>query len=224
MKFFRLIRSGIEIAPLLTEIQAKQEAWLLNTSRQDKVQVQRDTNTIFLRGHVRRPDLQVNENQESRFTDTSKSFPRAVALMTSFAKEMNAHLSRATIVRLKPKSKVFRHVDAGSYYFVRDRYHIVLYSSAGSVMVSGNEWVRMREGELWWFDNKQYHEACNESDEWRIHYIFDLLPIAYEHLAVNPIPPDELSSLESPAKDSLPSFCPRKVLFSAISDEAILRS
>jgi len=34
----------------------------------------------------------------------------------------------------------------------------------------------MREGELWWFDNKQYHEACNESDEWRIHYIFDLLP------------------------------------------------
>src|SRR6202167_5360905 len=204
MKFFRLIRSGIEIAPLLTEIQAKQEAWLLNTSRQDKVQVQRDTNTIFLRGHVRRPDLQVNENQESRFTDTSKSFPRAVALMTSFAKEMNAHLSRATIVRLKPKSKVFRHVDAGSYYFVRDRYHIVLYSSAGSVMVSGNEWVRMREGELWWFDNKQYHEAYNESGEWRIHYIFDLLATDYSDLAVNPIflPPEPVKSPE-PAASAL---------------------
>src|ERR1700691_3075186 len=226
MKFFRLIRSGIEIAPLLTEIQAKQEAWLLNTSRQDKVQVQRDTNTIFLRGHVRRPDLQVNENQESRFTDTSKSFPRAVALMTSFAKEMNAHLSRATIVRLKPKSKVFRHVDAGSYYFVRDRYHIVLYSSAGSVMVSGNEQVRMREGELWWFDNKQYHEAHNESEEWRIHYIFDLLPAAYSQLAVNCVfltpvenkpPGNQPPSVQSAALPYL------DLLSSAIRERAIVR-
>ena len=29
--------------------------------------------------------------------------------------------------------------------------------------MSGVEEVRMREGELWWFDNKQYHESYNES-------------------------------------------------------------
>lgn len=38
--------------------------------------------------------------------------------------------------------------------------------------MSGGETVRMREGELWWFDNKQYHESHNESEDWRIHYIF----------------------------------------------------
>ena len=27
----------------------------------------------------------------------------------------------------------------------------------------------MREGELWWFDDKQYHESYNESGDWRIH-------------------------------------------------------
>ncbi len=53
--------------------------------------------------------------------------------------------------------------------------------------MSGDEAVRMRTGELWWLNNKQFHEAHNESDEWRIHYIFDLLPVAYEHLAVNPL-------------------------------------
>jgi aspartyl/asparaginyl beta-hydroxylase (cupin superfamily) len=193
MKFFRLIRSGIDVAPLLAEVRAQEQAWLLNTSRQDRIRVQRDTNTIFIRGAVPRPDLHANENQESRFTGVSKLFPKAVALMTGFANEMNAHLSRATIVRLKPKSQVSSHTDAGSYYFIRDRYHLALYSTAGSVLLSGDEQVRMREGELWWFNNKQYHEAYNESDEWRIHYIFDLLPVAFEHLAVNPLPPPEPS-------------------------------
>ena len=34
----------------------------------------------------------------------------------------------------------------------------------------------MQEGELWWFDNDQMHEAFNDGDEDRIHIIFDLLP------------------------------------------------
>jgi aspartyl/asparaginyl beta-hydroxylase (cupin superfamily) len=35
----------------------------------------------------------------------------------------------------------------------------------------------MREGELWWFDNKQEHEARNDSEYDRIHLIFDLEPL-----------------------------------------------
>ncbi len=42
-------------------------------------------------------------------------------------------------MRLKPKSQVFRHIDEGSYYFLRDRFHLVLRSSAGSVLMSGGE-------------------------------------------------------------------------------------
>ena len=113
MKYFRLIRSGIDVAPLLEEIHSQEQAWLLNTSRQEKIQVQRDTNTIFISSPVARPDLNVNENQESRFTTLSASFPKAVDFMMSVAQEMNAQLSRATIVRLKPKSQVLRHTDAG---------------------------------------------------------------------------------------------------------------
>jgi hypothetical protein len=187
MRFFRRIRSQVDTDTLLAEIRENEHAWTLNCSRQEKLQVQRDTNTIFIRSLIRRPDLNSNENQESKFTTISNSFPQAVAFMKGFADEMNAHLSRATIVRLKPKSQVLRHIDAGSYYFIRDRYHLVLYSTVGSILISGDEQVRMLAGELWWFNNKQFHEAHNESDEWRIHYIFDLLPKAYEHLAVNPL-------------------------------------
>ncbi len=218
MKYFQLMRSGIDVAPLLEEVHAREQAWLLNTSRQDKIRVQRDTNTIFLSGPVPRPDLNVNENQETTFTAVSKLFPRAVAFMTGVAKAMNSQLSRATIVRLKPKSRVARHIDGGSYYFIRDRFHLVLYSSAGSVLMSGGEQVRMQEGELWWFDNKQYHESHNESDEWRIHYIFDLLPEVHRHLAVNCVfvPPE-------PAETKPPRAESAQLLSSAIRERAIVR-
>jgi hypothetical protein len=187
MRFLRLIRSGIDIGPLMAEVRSNEIAWMLNTSRQDKLRVQRDTNTIFIRGQVKRLDLNPNENQESKLTAVSRLFPRARAFMEGFATAMDARLSRATIVRLKPRSQVFRHIDIGSYYFIRDRYHLVLYSATGSSLTSGDESVRMHIGELWWINNKQFHEASNDSDEWRIHYIFDLLPSRYMHLAVNPL-------------------------------------
>lgn len=235
MKYFRLIRSGIEVAPLLAEVYSQEQAWLLNTSRQEKIQVQRDTNTIFISSPVARPDLNVNENQESNLTPLSRLFPRAVAFMTGIAKDLNCHLSRATIVRLKPKSRVSRHIDGGSYYLIRDRFHLVLYSSAGSVLKSGGEQVRMREGELWWFDNKQYHEAYNDSDEWRIHYIFDLLPAALSHLAVNcvllpaepaqhPEPAAENKAMENkPSREQSAARANLDVLSSAIRECAIVR-
>jgi aspartyl/asparaginyl beta-hydroxylase (cupin superfamily) len=187
MKFFRRLGSGVNVAPLLAEIEACGDAWLHNTSRQDKISVQRHTNTIFLRSAVRRPDLSINENQESCLTQIAGNFPRAIALMAEVARRLNAELSRANIVRLAPHSKVHRHIDTGSYYLIRDRYHFVLHSPTGSVLVSGDEQVRMLPGELWWFDNKQHHWAENESDEWRLHYIFDLLPKAYKPLARNPL-------------------------------------
>ena len=199
---------------MLEEIRSQEEAWLIDTGRQSKIRVQRDTNTIFLRGAVPRPDLNINENQETRLTSASKLFPRALAFMTEFAQEMNSQLSRATIVRLKPGSRVYRHIDEGSYYFLRDRFHLVLQSSAGSVLMSGGEQVRMREGELWWFDNKQDHESVNESGDWRIHFIFDLLPEDHSDVAVNPILLPDNNPQPRTARD---------IVASAIRERAILR-
>ncbi len=65
MKYFKLIRSGIDVAPLLEEVHSQEQAWLIDTGRQDKIRVQRDTNTIFLSAAVHRPDLHINENQET---------------------------------------------------------------------------------------------------------------------------------------------------------------
>ena len=228
MQYFKLIRSGVDVAPLLEEVQSQPQAWLIDTARQDRIRAQRETNTIFLRSAVSRPDLHINENQESRLTSASKWFPMALAFMTEFAASMGCQLSRATIVRLKPKSQVFRHIDEGSYYFLRDRFHLVLKSAAGSVLMSGGEQVRMQEGELWWFDNKQHHEAYNDSGEWRVHYIFDLLSTDYIDLAVNPVfLPAAAKATQKTVEDHVQDNQPtpssaRDMVSSAIRERAIL--
>jgi len=96
MKFFRRIRAGIDVAPLLQEIAQNDGAWLADTSRQDNIQVQRDTNTIFLKRAVRRPDLNINENQESELTTVSKLFPqhqRGRSYLKLFFKNFSLRLS-----------------------------------------------------------------------------------------------------------------------------------
>ncbi|GAB4223663.1 MAG: hypothetical protein Tsb0032_26600 [Kiloniellaceae bacterium] len=180
MQFFRRIKAGIDPQPFLEEIASIEGAWDAATGRQDKIAVQREALAIPLRG-LRKSAIgerQRRDVHESRWTTGSKLYPTARRFLKDFAREQNALLSRAKIVCLPAGRRVYPHVDRGDYYAVRDRYHLVLRSAAGSWLKAGDEEVRMREGELWWFDNKQMHEAMNDGEQDRVHMIFDLLPRA----------------------------------------------
>ena len=179
MLHFTKIAENVEISPLLDEMDAAPEMWLVDTSRQRKVRCQRNTQNIFLRA-PRKPlppgEKNANNVHESRMAPAAKKFPCALAFCERIAEELEATLGRATLVTLLPKSQVFPHVDTGSYYRIRDRLHLVLKSPQGSPLAAGNETVVMHEGELWVFDNKIRHWAENASSEPRIHLIFDVLP------------------------------------------------
>jgi mannose-6-phosphate isomerase-like protein (cupin superfamily) len=177
---FELIRDGIDPTPFLDEINAIENVWDLNTSRQDKIKVQQEARAIALRG-LRKSAIKGRQRRdvhESRFTTMSKRFPYTMAFLQSFALEYGGELSRAKIVSLPPGHRVYPHIDRGEYYAVRDRFHLVLQGEAGSWLKAGEEQVELRTGELWRFDNKAVHEAFNGSDADRIHFIFDLRPEA----------------------------------------------
>lgn len=185
MKYFKRILNNVPTEPLLNEIASVDDAWAQVTGRQDKIAVQREALAIPLRG-MRKSMMYGRKNRdvhESRWTTVSESFPLARAFITDVATRLDADLSRAKIVCLPAGRVVYPHIDRGEYYRFRGRYHMVLKSTAGSWMKSGGEEVRMREGELWWFDNDQMHEARNDGDEDRIHIIFDLLPAALRDAA-----------------------------------------
>lgn len=177
LKEFRLIDPQVNIPPLLAEIAANADLWLRDTSRQDKVKVQRETQTIYLRSAVKPLPPGVthsNDVQPSQRTQVASRFPQIMGWLADLAQSVGGELGRATLVRLAPCGRVYRHIDQGEYYRLRDRYHLVLYSPAGSLLGAGAEWVRMQPGEFWWFNNKAPHEAYNEADDWRIHLIFDV--------------------------------------------------
>ncbi len=178
MRYFALIRDGIDPAPFLEEIASMNQAWDIATGRQDKIRVQREALAIPLRG-LRKSALQGRKRRdvcESRWTSGSKDFPLACEFIRDTASTLGCDPGRAKIVSLPPGRRVYPHIDRGDYYRLHGRFHLVLRSSHGSLLRAGKETQRLQPGELWWFDNKQVHEAWNDGTENRIHLIFDLLP------------------------------------------------
>jgi len=178
---FRLVRRGVDIAPFMAELASNADAWAIDSWRQQNVPAQRHTESIRLRSAVVSPGEDADDAQATRLAPTASRFPVALAFIDSIAAELHAEPQRAMYVRLAPHKNVYRHVDTGAYYRVRDRYHLVLGSADGSPLTSGSERCVLREGELWWFDNKLPHEAFNPGDSWRIHLIFDLLPHPHDN-------------------------------------------
>ena len=180
MQHFRRIRADVDLEPLLAELGRHDALWAAQPGRQLTAPAQRHTNAIPIRG-LRRSRIRGRRRRdlhESRYTSMAASFPATVAFIESFAADRQGSLGRARYARLPPGKTVLPHTDRGEYYRYRDRYHLVIRSEQGSLLRAGGETVRMREGELWWFDNKQIHEAFNDGDQDRIHMIFDLLPRA----------------------------------------------
>lgn len=181
---FKLIQSGIDPQPFLAEIASIDDAWDTATGRQDKIDVQREALSIPLRG-LRKSAIGTRKRRdvhESRWTNGSVNYLLARRFLEDIAAAEDSLLSRAKIVCLPAclpaGRRVYPHTDRGEYYRVRNRYHLVLRSASGSWLRAGQEEVRMKKGELWWFDNNEVHEAHNDGDQDRIQLIFDLLPCA----------------------------------------------
>ena len=195
MLCFSRLAERVDITPFLEELDAAPEMWSADTSRQRKIRCQRHTRNIFLRT-ARKPfppgAKNANDVHESRVARAASKFPRTLAFCEHIARDLGAELGRATLVMLLPKCRVYPHVDAGAYYRIRDRLHLVLKSRHGSPLTAGGETAVMREGELWAFDNKARHFAENPSSEPRVHLIFDVLPAPGRGFHV--LPPDAARS------------------------------
>ena len=178
MRYFCALRRDIDAQPFLNELAGVDGAWEQATGRQNKIRVQREALAVPLRG-LRKSAIRGRKRrdvQESRWTSGSMAYPVARSFLLRTAAELDCHLGRAKLVSLPPGRRVYPHIDRGEYYRLHARFHLVLRSPRGSRLRAGDEAVTMREGELWWFDNKQVHEASNEGNVNRIHLIFDLLP------------------------------------------------
>ncbi len=209
---FALMKAGVDVGPMLEEIDGQPQLWDADTRRQTNIQVQRETSNIPLRGVLKPIPEGINQKNwhPTCRTPFADHCPRIYSWVEQSVKELGGDLSRISVVRLNPRGRVYPHIDDGDYYKVRDRYHLVLRSPGGSEMNAGSENVVFRDGELWWFNNKAVHDAFNPSAEGRVHVIFDVLPsrpapfwVDLEANARDPITPEQASppSISDPASD-----------------------
>lgn len=181
MKHFKRIESGIDTRPFIREIDANKECWDLDSGRQDSKPAQRETQAIRIRCEEKTSVLDSRALHlkpiayRGRPTPISKRFPVADEFIEQLVSSMHGSFGRAVITQLRPGGTIHPHIDDRLYWLLRDRYHLVIKSSAGSLFRAGGEEVRMHEGELWWFDPTVTHSAYNDSEEWRIHIIADIM-------------------------------------------------
>lgn len=115
-------------------------------------------------------------------TPLCKHFPKTFAYLEHIAEKERGTLQRVCIVLLPPGKDVLPHPDTGTYYKHRNRYHLVLQGNKGSEFTAADEKQIFKEGEVWWFANKEVHSVKNLSTNARIHVIFDILPNEYYSL------------------------------------------
>ena len=174
------IESGIDTRPIRAALACNEDLWHLDTSRQQRLNVQARTQTIALRqpDRSRAPaHLPTEEIHPSRLAPQAWRLPETVLLAQALAADLGVELARAMLVRLPPGASVGTHCDHGAYYAIRDRYHLVIASEPGGSIVGAiDREVEMHHGELWQLPNKELHWARNLSHHDRIHLIFDVLP------------------------------------------------
>ena len=82
----------------------------------------------------------------------------------------NAELHRCGFLSLPVGEIVGAHIDEGTYYLTRNRYHL---SILGKYQYfCGGESVIVEPGTLLWFNNKLPHGTVNLGDETRITFVF----------------------------------------------------
>jgi len=179
-RLFRKIQDGIDIAAIVGEIDARPDIWSIDFQRQQAIAVQRETEAVLVFAHSGSETFkEARQREPLRYhgvpSAAAEDLPRTRKFVERLARQAHGRPGRAALVKLRPHGRVYPHIDRGLYYQFRDRYHLVLKSPAGSRLRAESDEVRMREGELWWFDNRVPHEAFNDADADRIHLIIDVL-------------------------------------------------
>jgi hypothetical protein len=170
---------SVDISKMAELVDQESADFLLNTNRQTMLKEQADTETIVLFGAATENMLTNTQRWHSESISTNeqncKKFSIIVEFLKAFAKENNAELKRASIIKLAAGGVVLPHPDYGGYYVDKDRYHLVL-SGAYTYVVHDDSIIRAKPGDLFWFDNKLEHYSINTSDKPRISIIFDIQP------------------------------------------------
>ena len=174
----KVIKSGLDVSKVIEQLEEYSDDWG-NQRRIDDVESLLDrgyddlpiVNLQLIIGGIKKKEDFVGD---SEINIKLPSYERHTEIRKIFEKEFEGkELERCGFLSLPIDGIVGAHIDEGTYYHTRDRYHI---SVCGRYQYFvGNETIIVEPGTLLWFNNKVPHGTVNIADEERITFVFDVL-------------------------------------------------
>ena len=176
MANIRVIKRGINVSKILKQLHQNPEDWgaqkgiegvhdLVNEFGFPAVQA----GVLQLKiGTVKDLNQYVGDSETSIETPAYKRHTEIVG----FLKRNFKRFDRCGFLSLPIGGEVGQHIDIGSYYQTRDRYHLAIQGTYDYTV--GDETVRVESGDLIWFNNKLPHGTKNVGDVVRITFVFDV--------------------------------------------------
>ena len=173
MKNIRIIKTGVDVSKILEQLKQYPEDWgsqknIENTKLQDPTQYITTVDVLQLimggitknREYVGNTEICIKTPAYERHTEILK-----------FVNKKFKKLKRCGFLALPVGEIVGTHIDDGTYYLTKDRYHLSIQGKYKYTV--GDETMIVEPGTFFWFNNKLPHSAENIGDEVRITFVFD---------------------------------------------------
>ena len=176
MDNIKVIKTGINVSKILQQLKQYPEDW----GSQKKLESAKSAVDEFGFPEIEADVLQLViggiTKPEEYVGDTEICIPTPAyhrhTEIVRFLKRNFKNFKRCGFLSLPVGGHVGRHIDVGSYYQTKDRYHLSIQGKYRYYV--GNEYYDVEPGTLLWFNNKLEHGTENIGDVVRVTFVFDV--------------------------------------------------
>lgn len=170
----RIIKTGINVSKIKSQLEKYKDDWGSQKTIQGAEQIDPDFHRIeagvlqLVMGAITKPGEMVYNTE---ICIKTPAFDRHTEIVR-FLKRNFKSFSRCGFLSLPVGEIVGTHIDQGTYYLNKDRYHLSI--QGRYEYHCGDDVVNVEPGTLLWFNNKKPHGAKNIGDITRITFVFDV--------------------------------------------------
>ena len=173
MKNIRIIQTGIDVSKIIEQLEQYPEDWGSQKNIKDTEQLDSNKYTVtvdvlqLIIGGITKEGEYVGNTEICIQTPAYEKHTEILNYLGKYFKK----LRRCGFLALPVGEMVGSHIDEGTYYLTKDRYHLSIQGKYEYTV--GEETVIVEPGTLFWFNNKLPHKAVNIGDNVRITFVFD---------------------------------------------------
>lgn len=174
MNNIRVVKTDIDVSKIQAQLNKHPGDWgsqkgLDNVELKDPHQYITSVDVLQLvMGGIETPGQQVGDTEICIKTPAYRNHSE----IRKYLRKYFPTMYRCGFLALPVDEIVGAHIDEGTYYLTKDRYHLSIQGRYQYFV--GNESIIVEPGTLFWFNNKLPHGTVNIGDEVRITFVFDV--------------------------------------------------